>query len=182
MARQLSESGYRIVIVGDANHPEVKALLGVADRKARVVKGPEDIRRLRIRPNEKIGILSQTTQSMDNFLDVVRAIIDTRPKDLRVFNTICKDAEERQAAARELANKVDMMLIVGGSNSANTKRLLEVCKKILGKSYLVETEKDLKKTWFKNVRAVGITSGASTPDWIVRRVVNKVKSHKKGRL
>ena len=175
-ARSLGEEGYAVIIVGDVNHPEVKALYDFAGKKAHVVKDAKGLKALKLKPNERIGILSQTTQSMDNFLDVVKAIIDAKPKDLRVFNTICKDAEERQAAARDISREVDLMLIVGGKNSANTKRLFEVCRKILRKSYLVETEGDLKSQWFKDVSVVGITSGASTPKTIVRRVARALKS------
>jgi 4-hydroxy-3-methylbut-2-enyl diphosphate reductase len=185
-ARSLGHDGYTVIIVGDVNHPEVKALYDFAGKKAYVVKDALSLKALKFEPNKKIGVLSQTTQSMDNFLSVVKAIIDVKPKDLRVFNTICKDAEERQAAARDISRKVDLMLIVGGKNSANTKRLSEVCKKIIRKSYLVETQDDLKSEWFKGVSVVGITSGASTPDSIVRRVAKVVKSsakaEKKGRL
>lgn len=174
-ARHLSQAGYRIVIVGDTNHPEVKALVDFAGKKTIVIKDPKGVRRLHLKSDERIGILSQTTQSMDNFLDVVRAIIEAKPKELRIYNTICKDAQERQGAARNLARNVDLMLIVGGRHSANTKRLFDVCKKILDKSYLIETEKDLDDAWFRRVGAVGITSGASTPDWLVRRVLAEVK-------
>jgi 4-hydroxy-3-methylbut-2-en-1-yl diphosphate reductase len=176
MTRSLSKAGYKVIIVGDVNHPEVKALVDFAHKKAYVVKDAKGIKALRIKPNEKIGILSQTTQSMDNFLAAISAVIDKKPKELRVFNTICKDAEARQTAAAELARTVDLMLIVGGKNSANTKRLLDVCKKVLGKSYLVETEKDLKNMWFKKICTVGITSGASTPEEMVRRVASAVKT------
>ena len=178
-ARSLGEEGYAVIIVGDVNHPEVKALYDFAGKLAYVVKDASGFKALRLKPNGRIGILSQTTQSMDNFLGVVRAIIDAKPESLRVFNTICKDAQVRQAAARDISREVDLMLIVGGKNSANTKRLFEVCKKILRRSYLVETELDLRSRWFKDVSAVGITSGASTPETIVRRVANKVKSSAK---
>lgn len=186
-ARSLGREGYTVIIVGDVNHPEVKALYDFAGKKVYVVKDALCLKALKLKPNERIGILSQTTQSMDNFLGVVRAIIDAKPKSLRVFNTICKDAQVRQAAARDISREVDLMLIVGGKNSANTKRLFEVCKKILRKSYLIETEGDLRSQWFKDVSVVGITSGASTPDNIVRRVAKVLKSsakyaEKKGRL
>lgn len=179
MARSLNEAGYKVIIVGDANHPEVRALYDFAGKKACVVKDAKGLKSLKLKPNQRIGVLSQTTQSMDNFLGVIKAIIDAKPKDLRVFNTICRDAEERQAAARDISSEVDLMLIVGGKNSANTKRLLEVCKKALRRSYLIETESDLKKSWFKGVSVAGITSGASTPDNIVRRVAKKVKMIRK---
>ena len=187
-ARSLGVKGYVVIIVGDANHPEVKALYDFAGKKAHVVRDERGLKALRLKPGERIGVLSQTTQSMGNFLGVVRAIIDTKPEDLRVFNTICKDAQVRQSAARDISREVDLMLIVGGKNSANTKRLFEVCKKVLPRSYLIETEDDLRSSWFKGVSMVGITSGASTPDKIVRRVAKVVKSsvaksaEKKGRL
>ncbi|MDD5173903.1 MAG: 4-hydroxy-3-methylbut-2-enyl diphosphate reductase [Candidatus Omnitrophica bacterium] len=186
-ARSLGREGYTVIIVGDANHPEVKALYDFAGKKTYVVKDAAGLKALKLKPNERIGVLSQTTQSMDNFLGVVNAIRDTKPKSLRVFNTICKDAQVRQAAARDISRRVNLMLIVGGKNSANTKRLFEVCKKTLRKSYLVETERDLRSQWFKDVSVVGITSGASTPKTIVRRVAkvlksSAVKAEKKGRL
>jgi len=175
-ARSLGKEGYTVIIVGDVNHPEVKALYDFAGKKAHVVRDASGFKSLKLKPNKRIGILSQTTQSMDNFLGVVRAIIDSGPEGLRVFNTICKDAQLRQAAARDISREVDLMLIVGGKNSANTKRLFEVCKKIRRKSYLIETEGDLRSKWFKDVCVVGITSGASTPDNIVRRVAKVLKS------
>ena len=176
MARQLSRDGYRVIIVGDANHPEVRALVDHAGKNVSVVKDVKGVRALRLKAKEKIGVLSQTTQAMDNFLPVVRAVIDAKPGELRVFNTICRDAEDRQKAARDLAREVDLMLIVGGKNSANTKRLLSVCKTILKDSHLIETYKDLKSGWFKKAGIVGITSGASTPDWIVKEVAQQVSS------
>ncbi len=175
IARSLSEASYNVIIVGDASHPEIKALVDFVSTDVFVVKGELEARALRIDASEKFIILAQTTQSTDNFLDVVRAVSEKRPKELRIFNTICRDAEERQEAARVLAGSVDAMFVVGGRSSANTKRLFEVCKKILNNSHLVETEKDLRKRWFEGARSVGITSGASTPDWIVKKVVNKIQ-------
>jgi 4-hydroxy-3-methylbut-2-enyl diphosphate reductase len=174
-ARSLGEEGYTVIIVGDVDHPEVRALYDFAGKRAYVVKDARGLKALRLKPSERIGVLSQTTQSMDNFLGVVKAIIDAMPKDLKIFNTICKDAQERQAAARDISREVDLILVVGGKNSANTKRLLEVCKKTLRKSYLIETEDDLRSQWFKNVSVVGITSGASTPEAIVRRVAKIIR-------
>lgn len=172
IARDLSRSGYTVIIVGDADHPEVKALIDFAGDKASVVKDAAGIPALRLKSGERIGILSQTTQSMANFLPVVKAAIASKPGELKVFNTICADAESRQEAARELALKSDLMLIVGGHNSANTKRLLQVCRRMLKNSYLIESSKDLKDVWFKDTITVGITSGASTPDRIVKDVAS----------
>lgn len=174
IARSLSDAGYSVIIVGDANHPEVKALVDFASKDVFVVKDAREARALKLNQNGKFSIISQTTQSTDNFLDAVKAILEKMPKELRVINTICRDVEERQGAARALAKGVDAILVIGGRNSANTKRLFEICKRISGNSHLVETEKELKRSWFKGARVIGITSGASTPDWIVRRVVGKI--------
>jgi len=179
IARSLSRAGYRVIIVGDANHPEVRALKGFAGSKSCVVKDAEGVKGLKIKHSDKVGLLSQTTQSMDNFLKSIRAAIDKRAKELRVFNTICADARDRQADAAKVARTVDLMLIVGGKNSANTKRLFNVCKKVLGKSYLIETELDLNEAWFKGVDSIGITSGASTPDWMVKRVIKFIRNKRK---
>ena len=179
IAKAMSAASYNIIIVGDVNHPEVKALVDFVHGKATVVKGEDDARHLKLKKGGKFVVLSQTTQSMDNFLGVVRVVAEKKPGELRVFNTICKDAEERQEAARRLAGSVDAMLVVGGRNSANTKRLFEVCAKVLSNSHLVETEEDLRKRWFEQTRSIGITSGASTPDWIIKKVIDKIQT--KGR-
>jgi 4-hydroxy-3-methylbut-2-enyl diphosphate reductase len=174
MAARLSREGCKVMIVGDANHPEVKALVDFAGKGACVVKDASGVKALKIKKHDKVGILSQTTQAMDNFLPVIKAVIEASPASLRVINTICKDAEERQASAAALARQVNLMLVVGGKSSANTRRLFEVCKSIIDGSYLVETEKDIKGVWFNGVGSVGVTSGASTPDWVVEKVVKRV--------
>lgn len=179
IARSLEKSGYKVIIVGDARHPEVKALVDFASRKAVVIKNRKEALKLKIAKNDRVGILSQTTQSTDNFLDVVKAISKKSPRELRVVNTICHDAEERQDAARKLTSKVDAMVVIGGKNSANTRRLFEVCSSRLKKSYLAESEPDLRKGWFKGISVVGITSGASTPDWVIKRVVKKLAKKQK---
>jgi len=174
IAKNLNDEGYKVIIVGDARHPEVKALLDFAPNKTFVVKNKEEARSLRLGHGERLSVISQTTQSMANFLDVVKVVADTAPKEIRVFNTICKDAEDRQDQAKVIARQVDLMLVIGGKDSANTKRLYEVCRKILKNSHLIETEDDLQAGWFMTCRKVGITSGASTPDWVVERVVAKI--------
>lgn len=176
IARSMSGESYNVLIVGDSAHPEVRSLVDFACKDVFVIGSEAEARRLKLNRNEKYIIISQTTQSTDNFEKVVRAISRKKLEGLKVFNTICKDAQTRQDDARRVAGKSDLMLVVGGRDSANTKRLLEVCKKVLRNSHLVETEKDLKGEWFKGARSTGITSGASTPEQAVRRVVAKVKS------
>ena len=175
IAKGLGDEGYTVVIVGDAAHPEVKALVDFVAGDVFVVKDKREAKALNLKPNAKVSIISQTTQSMDNFLGVAKAILDKRPKEFKVVNTICKDVEERQEAAREIAKKADVMFVVGGKNSANTRRLFEISRRIAKRTYLVETEGDLDAVSFKAKSIIGVTSGASTPDSIVKRVVEKIK-------
>lgn len=177
IARKLKKEGYKVVIVGDSKHPEVKALVDFAPG-AIVVRGKEDLGGLRLKRSDKVSVISQTTQSTGNFLETVKAIAK-KVGSLKVVNTICRDAGDRQDAARRLAKAVDVMLIVGGLNSANTRRLFEVSKEICRASYHIETEKDIKPGWFRSGPVVGITSGASTPDCIIGRVVKAVELKKR---
>jgi len=180
IAKYLSAEGYGVIIVGDVKHPEVTALLDFAQGKAIVIKDSRSARMFRLAENSRISVISQTTQSMDNFIGVINTLLAKRPKEMRVFNTICRDAEYRQDAARRLAKKVDVMLVVGGRHSANTKRLYEVCMKTLARTHLIENERGIRPEWFRNAGDVGITSGASTPDWIIKKVVGKVRKVTEG--
>ena len=183
VAKRLNDEGYAVVIVGDAQHPEVKALVDFAGENVSVVKDKKEAGSLKLGKDDRVSIISQTTQSKSNFSDVVKAIADKDPKELKVFSTICEDAESRQAHAKSLSRSVDLMIVVGGRNSANTKRLLDVCAEDSAQAYLIETEAELKSSWFKPGQSIGIASGASTPDWIVKKVVNRInKKLQKRRL
>ncbi|MFA6320461.1 MAG: 4-hydroxy-3-methylbut-2-enyl diphosphate reductase [Candidatus Omnitrophota bacterium] len=176
IARRLASEGYVVVIVGDARHPEVKALVDFAAKNVRVVKDKAQAKKLKLRRADKVSVISQTTQSKGNFSDVVKVIAAKKPKELAVFNTICEDAETRQEDARRLSAKVDLMIVVGGRNSANTKRLLDVSAANSPAAYLIETESEIKDDWLGSVKSIGITSGASTPDWIVEKVMKKINT------
>jgi len=175
IAKSLHKEGYAVIIVGDKDHPEVRALVDFAGEKTYVVKDTKEAAALRLSPNEKLSIVSQTTQSTERFLDVVREILKKGPKEMRIFNTICRDAQERQVAARALASKVKVMLVVGGKNSANTRRLYDVCRKVSPFTYLIETEKELDRKRVSGKARIGITSGASTPQWVIEKVVKKIQ-------
>jgi len=175
IAESLSRARYNVIIVGDADHPEVRALVDFVSTDVFVVRDAGEARRLRLKKEERYIVISQTTQTPDNFRKVVKVISLKPCRESKVFNTICKDAEDRQKAARRLAGSVDTMLVIGGKRSANTKRLFEVCRTALDNSHLIQTEDDLKRIWFDRLGSVGITSGASTPDWVVKRVVKRIK-------
>lgn len=175
IAGRLRDEGYKMIIVGDADHPEVRALIDFAPG-AMVVKDGSQVKRLRIGKRDKVSVISQTTQSTANFLGTVKAIAAKHPCSLRVVNTICGDAGDRQEAAKLLAGDVDVMLIVGGKNSANTRRLYEVSRRICRNSYHIEDASGIQDAWFVGKKLIGITSGASTPDCIIEKVVSVIES------
>lgn len=175
-AKRLADSGFAIVIYGEASHPEVKGLLGWAGEKAIATLEASKVASLvQVR---KLGILSQTTQSGPNFTEFTGKVINlTFPyaREVRVINTLCQETQKRQEAALELAGKTDLMIVVGGLNSANTQRLAEVCMPEV-ETHLIETADDIKQTWLKGKKHVGVTAGASTPDQAIKDVVTRLQS------
>jgi 4-hydroxy-3-methylbut-2-enyl diphosphate reductase len=170
--KDLAEEGYGVVVVGDADHPEVQGIVSYGGEKVFVVATGEVARKL---PKmKKIGIVAQTTQSFENLKNVVGECL-LRGGEIRVYNTICDATAVRQEEAKELAGQVDCMLVVGGFNSANTHRLLEVCAEIQPRTYHIETAAEINPAWFEGAEKVGVTAGASTPKWIIDEVMNKVE-------
>ncbi|MGE3063495.1 MAG: 4-hydroxy-3-methylbut-2-enyl diphosphate reductase [bacterium] len=171
--KKLRKNGYNVIIVGENNHPEVLALKSQV-KDAIVIENAEEIEKIKILKGQKVGIVSQTTQSIENFKAMVCLVMDYF-KEVLVINTICSATSQRQEAAIALAEKVDLMLIVGGKNSGNTKRLYTLCRRIATHTYHIETEKEIKKSMLKGVKSIGIAAGASTPDWIVNDVKTNIK-------
>ncbi len=171
-AAQLSRDGYTVVLVGEADHPEVQGIISYANKgDVFTVASREDVEALpRCR---KIGLVAQTTQSYSNFCQVVEACL-TKCTELRVFNTICDATTVRQDEARSVASQVDLMLVLGGHTSATTSRLAHVCTELQPNTYHIETADEIDLGWFTNVEITGITAGASTPQWIVEKIVDKV--------
>lgn len=168
-ARDLVNEGYSVIIVGEKNHPEVKSIFEWTKGKATIVETVEECEN--IAPAPKLGIVSQTTFSGENFKKIVLALLD-KSQELKIERTICTATLERQTAAVELAEKVDLMLVIGGKNSANTTRLYQLCKEKCA-TYHIETAEELMPQWFDKVKKIGITAGASTPDWIIKEVYEK---------
>jgi 4-hydroxy-3-methylbut-2-enyl diphosphate reductase len=171
VAQRLSREGYHVVIVGDANHAEIKGVLSYAEGPFTVVKPGGAIPEFEAK---KVAVIAQTTCIGADFERVVGALA-VRHKEVRAVNTICNDTEERQADARALAREVDAVVVVGGRNSANTRHLAEICRAIQARTWHVETEAELQAEWFAGCRTVGISAGASTPDWIVEGVAAWVR-------
>ncbi|MBI2355016.1 MAG: 4-hydroxy-3-methylbut-2-enyl diphosphate reductase [Deltaproteobacteria bacterium] len=169
--KSLSEAGYGVVVVGDADHPEVQGIVSYGGDKVFVVGSGEEVRKL---PKmNKIGVVAQTTQSFENLKNVVSECL-LRGGEIRVFNTICDATAVRQEEAKELACQVDCMLVVGGFNSANTRRLAEVCAEIQPRTHHIETAAEIDAIWFEGVERVGVTAGASTPKWIIDEVMSRI--------
>ncbi len=170
--KSLSESGYGVVVVGDADHPEVQGIVSYGGDKVFVVGSGEEVKKL---PKmNKIGVVAQTTQSFENLKNVVSECL-LRGGEIRVFNTICDATAVRQEEAKELACQVDCMLVVGGFNSANTRRLAEVCAELQPRTHHIETASEINPEWFADVERVGVTAGASTPKWIIDEVMAKIE-------
>jgi len=175
LVQNLKENGYQVVVVGDKNHPEVIALVGWANNEAAVIKNEEEA--LKFPRYPKIGVVAQTTQREDNFYRVV-SVLRNKTEDLLVYNTICHATRDRQEAARDLARRVDVVVVIGGQNSSNTRKLAEVCAGTGTDTYHIETAEELKSQWFINKGRVGVTAGASTPDWIIEEVVRRMMEFK----
>ena len=175
-AARLQEEGYQVIISGDKEHPEVIAILGSTNNQAIVIEDEGDFEKL---PNKlkKAGVIAQTTQSIDKLKAVVSQLMDVT-EVLKVFNTICTTTNERQASAAKLADKVDLMIVIGGYNSANTNRLAQICQEVGTQTYHIETADDLSRDWFHNIKRVGVTAGASTPNWIIKEVVSRMEEIK----
>ena len=169
--RELSAEGYSVVVVGDADHPEVQGIVSYAKGKVFVVGSGAEAAQLP-RTN-KIGVVAQTTQSFENLEAVVLECL-RRSGEIRVYHTICDATAVRQKAAKDLALQVDCMIVIGGFNSANTRRLAEVCAEIQPRTHHIETAQQIDAGWFVNVEKVGVTAGASTPKWLIDEVMERI--------
>ncbi|MDC0933271.1 4-hydroxy-3-methylbut-2-enyl diphosphate reductase [Arcobacteraceae bacterium] len=171
IVKKMSEDKYSVVIFGDADHPEVKGVKSYGD-DVHVVPNPEALDSL-IFKYDKIATVAQTTKQKEKYLDIVNSLI-LKYKEVRVFNTICDATFENQAATRELSDTVDIMIVIGGKNSSNTKQLFNISEENCV-SYLIEDETELDLKWFKDKETCGVTAGASTPDWIIQKVIQNIE-------
>ena len=176
IARELADNGFQVIIFGEADHPEVKGLMNWAGNKALVTMDSKDIKKID-RPRQ-IGVISQTTQSLDkyeNFIREIFALALPEIKELRIYNTLCRETIKRQDSAMELAKNSNVVLVVGGINSANTKRLADICSGIT-ETHFIERADEIDPEWVKDKEVVGITAGASTPDETIQQVIDRLES------
>lgn len=171
-ASNLVHEGYDLIIVGESGHPEVEGIVGHAEGKAHVVASPQDLDGLTL--GKRVGVVVQTTQTAANLSAVVAALAPL-VSELRVVNTICAATSERQRAAASLASEADIMIVVGGKNSGNTRRLAQICHAACSKTHHIEDASELDRSWFDGARLIGITAGASTPQAHIERVVSAIE-------
>jgi 4-hydroxy-3-methylbut-2-en-1-yl diphosphate reductase len=169
-AKLLREENYQVVIIGDKEHPEVKGLMSYAGPDAIVINKDDPLPKLRT----KVGVVVQTTQPVSVLRKFVSDTIGF-VKELKVFNTICNSTALRLKETEGIAQAVDAVVVVGGKNSANTTQLANFCVSMSVPTYHIETASEIREDWFANVEKVGITAGASTPDWIIDEVADRIR-------
>jgi len=172
IAGELEKDGYKVVIIGEENHPEVQAVVGCA-RDVVVIADESDLHKLP--QNAKLGIVCQTTQSPEHFGRMLGAMGRCNFSELKVINTLCREAIKRQESAVQLCRQVDIMFVLGGLESANTRRLAELCKKVNQQTFHLQNWNELDKSVLSGKKTAGVTAGASTPDWIIDEFVSNLK-------
>ncbi|MGB6873699.1 MAG: 4-hydroxy-3-methylbut-2-enyl diphosphate reductase [Dehalococcoidia bacterium] len=176
-ARELAEAGFDVIIFGEAEHSEVKGLLGWTGDKGIAALNMKQIDRSGKSPS-RLGIISQTTQTQSAFIEFTRQLmgmVGSKIEEMHVVNTLCKVTQGQQEAAIRLARRSQLMLVIGGSNSANVRHLVEICSPLV-ETRLVETAEEVDNSWLVGKHHIGITAGASTPDEAVEELIAKLRS------
>lgn len=170
--QMLSDDGRDVIIIGDREHPEVKGISGHVRNNCIVLNSPEEAET--VSGITKAGVITQTTFSnrkSEMIIEKLKTLID----DLKVYDTICRATIKRRKATMDIANRVDMMLVVGGKGSSNTKRLHMMCLEKGMSSKLIETAREIRKEWFVGISKIGLTTGTSTPDWVIGGVIKRLE-------
>lgn len=170
LANKCFEDGKQLIVIGDRNHPEIIGINGWSSHSAIIAKNLEEISNISFETNKDYFIVAQTTMNEKEFDAIINYI---RSLDIKfeVENTICSATRVRQESARELAQKVDLMIVIGGKHSSNTQKLVKICQYIVD-TFSIETKEDLDRNLLEKYHTIGITAGASTPDWIIEEVIN----------
>ena len=174
IVNEKSKEGYKVLIAGNPEHPEVKGIVGWCEGDVRVIEKPEDLDTLPEDFRQKVCVVAQTTFNYNNF-KIFLAKMEEILYDRLVYNSICNATQERQVEAKQVASVVDTMLVVGDRHSSNTQKLYEICLQECEETHFVETVQDMDAHWFENAKRVGITAGASTPQKIIEEVQKYVR-------
>ncbi|MFH1856573.1 MAG: 4-hydroxy-3-methylbut-2-enyl diphosphate reductase [Candidatus Omnitrophota bacterium] len=170
IVKDMEDKNFKIIVIGDKNHDEVKGIVGQLKEKATVIDNVKNIPK-KVKKFKKACVVVQSTQTEENVFKIT-AILKEHIKDLKFFNTICRPTRYKQQEIKTMPLENDVMLIIGSKKSANTRRLYEISKTLNTRSYWVQSKKDIKKSWFDDARNIGITAGSSTPDTTTRDIVN----------
>jgi len=170
LAKVFSDRGYQIIIIGEKKHKEVQGILRWANKNAQVVSSREDIEELNLDADKRIAVVSQTTQNKD-LVDELAGFILKKYPEAEILDTVCMTTKNRQEEIRKIARENDAVFVIGAKESSNSNRLFEIAKSINDKSYFIERLTDIKKEWLNGVRSVGVTAGASSPQWVIDEVV-----------
>lgn len=171
LAIRLKMEGYKLIIIGEETHPEVVSILESIE-DAIVIESPCSIDSIPQR--KRIGLIAQTTQHIESLREIASLLIP-KADELRIYNTICRASIRRQENSLRLSKEVDIMIVIGGYNSANTRRLVEICKANV-ETHHIEEDYEINKDWFIGKERVGVTAGASTPPWIISKVIERLKA------
>ena len=177
-AKDMVDQGYKVIVYGDRNHPEVKSIVGWAGKDTFATMDFNDIKDMR--PPKRIGIVSQSTQILEHFKEFVvevNAHFLGKTKEIKVHNTICAPTTRLQGSAHDLAQDCQVMVVIGGKKSSNTTHLADICRQEGATTYKIERADELQPEWFQNVESVGVTAGASTPDESIEEVVAWLKAY-----
>lgn len=170
-AVELQREGYQVVIVGDKSHPEIAGILGFVNNEAIVVKTVEDA--LALPQLGRVGTIAQTTLSPKKYQSIVDALRQ-RASEVKVCETICDATEENQSAIRDMSGEVDLIYVIGGRHSANSSKLAEVAREKCSRTILIETADEISPDDLRGATRIGISAGASTPDWMIRNVIQRL--------
>ena len=174
LAARLEQEGYKVIVIGDKKHDEVRGIVGQLKNKAIVIDGIKNIPSQKLKNIKRAAVVVQSTQNLEKVLKIVD-ILKTHIKDLTFCNTICNPTKIKQEEIKHMPLKNDVMLIIGSKNSANTKRLYEISCSLNPRSFWIQSKNQVKSSWFRNARSVGITAGASTPHYTTGAVIEHVK-------
>ncbi|HAS92958.1 MAG TPA: bifunctional 4-hydroxy-3-methylbut-2-enyl diphosphate reductase/30S ribosomal protein S1 [Sedimentibacter sp.] len=175
IVEEFKNKDYNIIIVGDENHPEVQGISGWCNYEAVIIKSPEELKNI-IEPTKKYCLVCQTTFNLNTFEEILKTIEINNYSNIIVHNTICDATKKRQEACIALASKCDIMLIVGGKNSSNTKKLYELSKELCENTFLIQNYKEIPYNYIDKNSIVGVSAGASAPDWIIEEVINMLEN------
>lgn len=170
IVKNFKDKNYEIIVLGDKNHPEVVGINGWADNECIIIKTLEEAKNLDIDNSKKYCVVSQTTINIDTY-EKIKDILTKKVSNITFNNTVCSATKERQDASKELSNEVDVIVVVGGKHSSNTQKLAQICSEKV-KTFCIETKEELDKEELKKYKIVGVTAGASTPDWIIDDVIS----------